>query len=439
MAIIIGTPDSDTLAATSEPDIFRGEAANDYIDYFGSDVGVIFALSNTDQSGIGGVLRYALAGGYAGWAIGDLYFSVENFIASEHDDRVYGWDGGTGVSLRGSGAMLLGGNDVFDNSEASSAVDSILGGDGNDTIWTGGGNDTIEGGNGNDAIFGEGGDDALFGDEQLGFNTAAGADAVSGGDGDDFLVGGGGDDTLFGDGGNDDISGGWRGSFDPSDGNNLIDGGDGNDRILAGRGADTVFGGSGNDEIAGFGFLFLGTLGSAEERLRQDLADLLSGGDGNDNINGGGGDDTLQGDAGNDTLTGGFGADVLIGGPGADTFLFESGAAVVRGSAALGLSDVDTGDLILDFEQGQDVIDLTGYNNSFGLPSTETPIFLGSGDFVATFALQVRTEILPDGRTLVQFATPLSIPGNEPAVPTQPTGTIELAGAVELTARDFLL
>ncbi|MBF9234190.1 M10 family metallopeptidase C-terminal domain-containing protein [Microvirga sp. BT350] len=79
--------------------------------------------------------------------------------------------------------------------------------------------------------------------------------------------------------------------------------------------------------------------------------DVLRGGDGDDLVLGGQGNDKLFGDAGDDTLDGGAGTDILVGGAGADVFRFS------------GKSDSSPGknrDVILDFMQGADKIDLSG-------------------------------------------------------------------------------
>jgi Ca2+-binding RTX toxin-like protein len=70
-----------------------------------------------------------------------------------------------------------------------------------------------------------------------------------------------------------------------------------------------------------------------------------------------GGNDILIGAGGNDTLNGGAGADILQGGAGSDMFDFD----------AL----VDAGDIIVDFNKDEDVLDLhdllgtfAGYNGT---------------------------------------------------------------------------
>ncbi|GAB3466160.1 M10 family metallopeptidase C-terminal domain-containing protein [Azotobacter salinestris] len=96
----------------------------------------------------------------------------------------------------------------------------------------------------------------------------------------------------------------------------------------AGDAYQLIDGGSGHD-------LLLGT----------PIADLLLGGSGND---------LLVGDAGNDILEGGIGSDRLSGGEGADTFRF----AAIQDSYYTASSNLT--DLLLDFDAGQDRIDLAG-------------------------------------------------------------------------------
>ncbi len=77
--------------------------------------------------------------------------------------------------------------------------------------------------------------------------------------------------------------------------------------------------------------------------------DSLNGTALNDEIYGNNGIDTIKAGAGNDLIIGGKGADVLLGGSGDDQFIFKD------------LSDSTTSesDLILDFIQGEDKINLS--------------------------------------------------------------------------------
>ncbi len=103
--------------------------------------------------------------------------------------------------------------------------------------------------------------------------------------------------------------------------------GDGNDTITGDGETNHIHGGRGNDvlqSLGGHDFIF-GGLGE----------DLINAGSGNDTINGGDGNDQMSGRNGNDYLTGGAGIDHFIFTDTAEGF-----------------------DVISDFTQGEDVIDL---------------------------------------------------------------------------------
>ena len=73
------------------------------------------------------------------------------------------------------------------------------------------------------------------------------------------------------------------------------------------------------------------------------------GGTGDDRLSGGAGSDTLVGQAGDDRLAGGGGDDRLWGGGGSDVFIFWG---------------VNGDDTIVDFTDGEDLIDLGAYDLS---------------------------------------------------------------------------
>ncbi len=83
--------------------------------------------------------------------------------------------------------------------------------------------------------------------------------------------------------------------------------------------------------------------------IGQSSNDTLSGGGGDDLQIGGGGNDSIDGGTGGDNIHGGAGADLLRGGTGNDVFVYE---------AISDSTQLDT-DVILDFENGQDKIDLS--------------------------------------------------------------------------------
>jgi serralysin len=78
--------------------------------------------------------------------------------------------------------------------------------------------------------------------------------------------------------------------------------------------------------------------------------DVLTGNEAANRLEAGAGNDVLDGQGGDDVLIGGTGSDTLTGGAGRDTFRFASG------DSPIGLGR----DRIADFEQGSDLIDLSG-------------------------------------------------------------------------------
>lgn len=182
----------------------------------------------------------------------------------------------------------------------------------------------VELGDGADRYDGRGGSvDGLI-------NAGDGDDWVTGGALGDTIEGGAGRDVLGGRDGDDQISGGTEGdTINGGGGDDTLTGDNGADLIRGGAGADDIDGGSKNDTVYG---------GAGDDTVR--------GGKNNDQLFGQKGDDELFGETGNDTLNGGAGNDTLTGGDDSDTFVFGRSAG---------------DDVILDFTDGSDVIDLTAY------------------------------------------------------------------------------
>ncbi|MBL6078827.1 hypothetical protein JMJ56_12480 [Belnapia sp. T18] len=302
---------------------------------------------------------------------------------------------------------------------------------------------------GPDSLLGTTEDDLILG--------GAGDDRIEVLPGNDVILAGSGNDTIFGDNffGGGSFGGPLPPPYNSGDvlpGRNLILAGAGNDLIGAGFGADTVFGGDGNDSINGYG-VFGGSPSGSIGVVGADGADLLFGGAGNDTIDGGGGADQIYGGADNDAIDGGRGVDRLYGGVGDDRLRGEEGADRLTGGAGADtfvyvrefpFGDIEAGvgpgarDVILDFCQSVDRIDLRGYANTFA-PDRES-VFLGEGEFGASLGLQVRT-VIEEGRTIVQLAAVFGNPPPDFPVPTPsgPNGEIELNGVYDLTAADFIL
>ncbi|KUF10436.1 calcium-binding protein [Pseudoponticoccus marisrubri] len=312
------------------------------------------------------------------------------------DDDLLSGDAGNDTVLGGQGDDSLSGGADNDSVNGGDGADTLEGGDGDDmlvggkdgdVVDAGAGADTLEGGLGNDTMTGGSGADLfvivpgagqdLITDFQSGTdqidvtrlgisslsemtitddgtdtvvdfgggntlklaNTLAAdldaadfgmvADPITGTAGNDKLTGTGSDDVISAGDGRDKVAGGA--------GNDALDGGDDKDTLTGGAGDDTILGGQGNDKINGDA--------GADSLDGGHRNDVISGGDGDDVLLGGNGNDKLFGDAGADTIEGGRGRDLLTGGSEADSFVFGTKAG---------------DDTITDFEDGVDVIDLTG-------------------------------------------------------------------------------
>ena len=268
------------------------------------------------------------------------------------------------ISNTGSivGNVLLGSEDDVFNGATGFVAGTIEAGDGNDIIKSGIGNDVVLGEAGNDVINTGLGDDVLIG--------GSGADELRGGAGDDTasyigssavrinlttnrgrggdaggdqlfdienLIGSDFDDVLIGDAVDNRLDGGL--------GDDRLNGGDGNDLLLGGEGVDRLFGENGND--------------------------LLFGGQQDDILDGGEGDDVLNGGAGRDTLFGGAGADVF-------EFLLLSDSGTAGANR----------DVIRDFEQGLDLIDL----EAWGATSFSASGFTNTAGEVTSFMISGGTK-----------------------------------------------
>ncbi len=159
-------------------------------------------------------------------------------------------------------------------------------------------------------------------------------------------------------------AGDWNG-IGNAQANTLI-GNSGNNRLLGGGGADRLFGGAGDDVLNG---------GRGQ--------DTLTGSDGNDLLDGSGGADHLFGGVGMDTLLGGDGADVLYAGAGSDSMMGGTGAdRFVFASLSETSSEPLSCDIIADFNQGEDKIDLSAIDaNTTNAVADDAFEFIGQTAF----------------------------------------------------------
>ena len=238
------------------------------------------------------------------------------------------------------------GHDVYDGREGT--LRGVLdGGAGDDVLMGGATGETINGGTGTDDI-----------------EAGAGDDMVHGGAGADFLDGGAGIDLLM-----------YTGSASAVTVNMTTGeawGGDAQGDVFTGF--ERLWGSSHGDTLTG-----------------STLDDSIAGLGGDDLILGGQGRDVLRGVAGDDTIEGGAGRDILIGDVGEDIFRFRSLAdSTTQGSGR---------DVIRDFVQGEDLIDLSLIDPG-AAPGDQAFAFMGQVKFSGT-GPEVRYLEL-NGNTLVQ-------------------------------------
>ncbi|AZL68230.1 peroxidase family protein [Pseudomonas oryziphila] len=421
----------------------------------------------------------------------------------------------------------LGGNDTlnglagFDQLFGGVGNDTLNGGDGDDVLNGEDGNDVLNGGLGADTMNGGAGNDTFVVDnlgdsvteaagggvdlvqtslasyllgneiENLTYTGSAnftgtgnalantitggsGNDTLNGGAGDDRLVGGAGNDTYVIDAGNDVVVEAAGGGIDTvrtslasyaltanvenltytgvgnfiglgNDLANVISGGAGNDTLTGAGGDDTLNGNAGNDTLNGdagndqlFGGLGNDTLNGGGNN------DTLDGGAGDDALNGGNGDDTLLGGVGNDNLDGGVGVDRLEGGDGNDTVLGGGGNDTLLGGA---------GDDFIDGGAGNDTVTGGAGNDSLvALDGNDVFVFAAGfgtdqvfGFDAAPAGGQDRLDISAMNITAATFAANVTIAdvGADTLVSfAGATDTIRLVGvgdATSVTAADFLL
>lgn len=364
-----GSDGDDTLyGGQGDDNLFGGNGADTYDGGDGYDT-VSFATATSAVSFDFDKNRNT----YTGWALNDIFISIEAFVGTDFADTMditgggitlYGGAGndhlnlwwGTDVSFFGeAGDDTLWGDYGMDYLDGGIGNDLIEGYDGNDTLVGGDGNDTLHGGYGDDTMSGDAGDDFLYGgdgnDTMIGgegkdfFLAGVGSNVIQGGAGDDWVLAGAGADAVDGGDGTDTISYATSSqaiTFDTDQSSNsytgdafgdsftsveVIIGTNFDDTMNIVGGGVTLYGGTGNDHLniwLGSDVIFFGDAG--DDTLWGDYGnDLLDGGTDNDSIRGYWGDDLIIGGDGNDHLEGGAGKDWIVGGEGADTFVFKAG------------------------------------------------------------------------------------------------------------------
>ena len=172
--------------------------------------------------------------------------------------------------------------------------------------------------------------------------------------------------------------------------------------VFAGNVADVIDGDAGRDDLFGAG-------GN----------DVIRGRLGNDRMFGENGNDALAGALGADILNGGLGRDLMVGGAGADRFDFRS--------ASDSGNSIATADRITDFAAGLDEIVLSFIDASAGTDGNQAFTFVGSAPFDAEGQVRVSHA---GGNTFVSLNTTGAF---------VPEMVIRLNGVVPVTDGDLLL
>jgi Ca2+-binding RTX toxin-like protein len=155
--------------------------------------------------------------------------------------------------------------------------------------------------------------------------------------------------------------------------------------------------------------------------------DVLYGGSGNDVLNGGQQDDQLFGGSGDDQIFGNENDDVIVGGFGADVLTGNNGKDIFKYFRV-----EETGDTIVDFNQGADKIDLSAIVAKTSSPTNDA--FLFGGEFEGVKANSVtffKQASGTTGKTIILVDTDGVLDTAEMQ--------ITLNGIVNLTTNDFML
>ena len=406
-----GKNGNDTLRGMDGNDKLYGQAGNDSL-YMDAGNDTLDGGAGTDwlyvTGGTNSVVKLAKTTGQNTDYGTDIIKNIENASGGKGVDKFYGTAGNN--TLKGNN-----GNDILQGKNGS---DNLYGGAGKDNLQGGNNNDKLYGGSGNDKSYGQAGNDSLYMD--------AGNDTLDGGSGTDWLYVTGSANSVVNfatttaqnTGYGKDIiknienASGGKGvdKFYGTAGNNTLKGNNGNDILQGKNGSDNLYGGAGDDILDG---------GAGIDRVY--------GGKGHDKLYGGNGNDLLTGDAGRDILQGDAGKDTMFGGAGADTFVFKK--------TADSKATASKADVIEDFQQGLDVIDLSvidastvlAGNNIFTFDGT-TPI--GTSQLGDIYYKQFDKTGTANDYTMVYIDTD-NDSGTEMS--------IKLMGLHNLTADDFIL
>jgi serralysin len=421
--LINGGIGTDSLSGGAGVDTLEGASGNDVLDGgTGSDV-----LNGGDGNDIYYVDSSDVLTEWSGALSGfDTVYSTTNFTLTANIEQLLltaGATVGTGnggdnvlyATLLFTGASLFGlaGNDAF---YGSNYADSIDGGADNDVLlayYSVNGADTLVGGSGDDVYFlfeqGDvvtellgGGLDTYYtqanvtlaanveqavvygvatavtgnsGNNNLFANNSSFSVTLDGGAGNDWMIGSSLSDTLLG-GADNDILQGLAGA-------NLMSGGTGDDQYFSTSATDVITEAVNEGRDTVYASYNVTTLAANVEQLSSSGGATIGNGNNLDNtlygnnntigmsLDGGAGADLIFGSNFADTIIGGTGNDIMVGGTGADRFAYTS-------SGNMGA------DLIIDFTDGADRIDLTGLG--YNMTLTNITIAASGADTLITFA-----------------------------------------------------
>jgi len=400
--IFIGGAGQDTLTGGAGIDTFKYNALAEISP---TQASISIVNPNADRItdiAVGDKINLSAIAGLSFVGIGNDFSGASNEIRVTTDYGETSLDIDTDGDKYADFSLSLSGNPSLEETTPGSRIFQVPA----NLTWNGtAGNDTKTGGNGNDTLNGLAGNDTLSG--------GYGNDTLIGGVGLDILIGGLGQDTLTGGAGIDTfkyISLAEIGTNYPDEKITDLAVGDKIDlSAIAGLsfvGIGNDFSGAGNEIRLNSGSLAIDTDGdeyadytlslSGNPTLEETapgsrifqvpadltlngtaLANILTGGNGNDTLNGQDGNDTLSGGYGTDTLNGGNGADTLIGGLGVDSLTGGAGNDIFKFNSLAEIGNLET---ITDFATG-DKIDLAGVDADSDLLGDQPFSFVGANDF----------------------------------------------------------
>jgi Ca2+-binding RTX toxin-like protein len=475
--VISGNSSDNVLEGGAGDDTLNGFAGNDtLIGGAGDDTYVIYYVGDVVIENVRKGIDLVES-----WVSYTLSANVENLTLSDDGDAIEGTGNALDNEITGNtDANSLsggGGNDTLDGGDGD---DTLSGGSGRDTLLGADGNDTLDGGAGKDVLNGGGGTDtasyasatagvkvslAVTRSQQTvgsGRDTLTNIENLSGSEFNDVLTGSSTANRIDGGFGNDVVNGGG--------GTDVLDGGEGSDVYLVTSLADktaaeiTDTGTTGTDELrfaattAGTLTLLAGDTGlecvvigmgtgasavtTGKVALNVDATAsanglTITGNAGNNTLTGSSTADTLDGGAGNDVLLGGLGNDVLIGGSGQDTLTGGTGNDIFTFNVTKDSSTSATkADVITDFVQGEDVIDLSGID-AFRKTNAvnDTFIWRETDAFSSRTQGEVRFEKFDNADTANDY-TMIWIDNDRDY---RVEMSIRLNGLYDLTASDFVL